>query len=501
MSSVLDRITNKFAYSKKHIRTDAYRFQLGFDFGTSYSKCVYRDLGRARAHVFTFDCGGKNEYLISSTVIYKDDFFLLNKGNKQYPENGLWHIKMALADIVQKNYNSTALDCIKRNFNFISINQEMMEFIKSACYFYLTQTLYNIRSSIVSHYPDFGKNEKDDMYVTMAIPVSNIQDSDTKNIFLEILKKAWFSACHVKNLSPKIPRSKIRDVLKRINVNQVDGCYVYPEVSANIQPFRVSSQSPGDSSRIYLVTDVGSGTVDQCCFTLTNRKEIGERINYFSAQVFSIGSSTIEHRCTDKGYGNIDQWRKKKEKNELDSTLNDVIKDITIEIKNDMLNKDSTLAQLFSNIKEVHTHKHIYGSNLMLNTIYNETKDDVIRRLLYLIFTGGGDMYVPYRQGVINALESKFNYPNDNKNTNSKLTWADRVISISTPEDIDLPKGCEDWMKRLYVAYGLSFKYEELPSEWFPVKEVRGLADIREEQLCPFCRGKNPQCYHCNGFG
>ena len=63
--------------SQRNQSRDPYVFQIGFDFGTSYSKCVIRD--RDKAFVFSFDLQGKTEFLLSSSILYRDGFFSTNK--------------------------------------------------------------------------------------------------------------------------------------------------------------------------------------------------------------------------------------------------------------------------------------------------------------------------------------------------------------------------------------------------------------------------------------
>ena len=63
--------------SQRNQSRDPYVFQIGFDFGTSYSKCVIRD--RDKAFVFSFDLQGKREFLLSSSILYRDGFFSTNK--------------------------------------------------------------------------------------------------------------------------------------------------------------------------------------------------------------------------------------------------------------------------------------------------------------------------------------------------------------------------------------------------------------------------------------
>ena len=462
MGSVFDWLKKTVFFEPKTAR-NAYYIQLGFDFGTSYSKCVFRDLEKEKAYVFTFDLGGRKEFLISSTIICENKKFSINKENEQYPTNGLWHIKVALADLSQRNFKSPTLSRINKVFGLVPGSKEQEAFVKAACLLYLSRTLQFIRKGIFKqYYEDFGKNSQDDMYVTMAIPVSNLTDTATEDTFFEILKKAWVIACQPEPLPDTASCQEMEIAFAQTSVESDESCHVYPEVSANIQPFSMSPQSPGDSSRIYFVTDVGSGTVDQCCFTLTNRKQIGERINYFSAQVFELGSGVIERRCEkESNQGGIEYWRQQKEKNSIinNNILNTIIRELANELEKKI--RSATFSQLKSSLKIDNK------NNNNPKYIIPITTEDSIRRLVYIFFTGGGNMENPYQKSVLDALELEFKSPIID-GTKITTTWDQRVISITIPEDIVLPEGCVDWMRRLYVSYGLSFKYENLPHNKYP---------------------------------
>ena len=172
---------------------DPYVFQIGFDFGTSYSKCVIRD--RDKAFVFSFDLQGKTEFLLSSSILYRDGFFSTNTANQLYPEHGLWYIKMALVELAHRNFSAPVLERFNKAAGAAPGSIKLQNFVLSAALFYLSRALGKIRSFILMRYPDYGKHERDDMFVTMAIPVSNMADRETETLFLRLLKKAWAMAC------------------------------------------------------------------------------------------------------------------------------------------------------------------------------------------------------------------------------------------------------------------------------------------------------------------
>ena len=73
----------------------------------------------------------------------------------------------------------------------------------------------------------------------------------------------------------------------------------------------------------------------------------------------------------------------------------------------------------------------------------------------------------PYHTAVLNGLRRKMGLPiREVMDGSYTEQWASRIINVQKPGDLELPKGCEHWMKRLLVAYGLSFY--DLPGNRFP---------------------------------
>lgn len=426
-------------------RESPYIFQIGFDFGTSYSKCIYRDLVKNKSFIFTFNNKKKLEFLLSSSIIYKNNIFSINDQNQQYPEHGLWHIKMAIADLAKKKYTSPTLSYFNKIANLKPGSLEQEEFIKACGLFYLSRALNFVLRSIRNQFQDFGENLNDEMYVTMGIPVSDIEDKTTEGVFLELLEKAWTIACNHESLPKYSTYQDMKTILSEtICCSKV--CHVYPEVSANIQAFKESSNFPGSSRRIYLVSDVGAGTVDQCCFTCYQPIGRQDTDNYFSAQVFNLGSRIIEYNCTRELGKTEEEWRQRKEKGEITPKMESILHSIANKLEREVRN--STLNQLQERL--YHFGEYITPKKSILSNTY-------------LIFSGGGDMKLPYHKGVIDALTCEVGCP-------SPSGWKDRIITLGVPQDIKFPKGCQEknWMKRLYVAYGLSFKYENLSAIKLP---------------------------------
>lgn len=361
-------------------------------------------------------------------------------------------------------------------------------FVKASCLFLLSRTLFQIRKGIREAFHDFGMNPNDDMFVTMAIPVSDMTDEKTEALYKDLLERAWIIATSTSRLADS---ASLKD-MERLLADNPDRssiyCNVYPEVSANVMAFRNSPLAGKDSRNIYLLSDTGAGTVDQCTFTCT---ESGADIatNYFSANVFPLGSGTIERRCQAKSGGTLEEWRQKKEQEVQDNTL----KAICNSVRNELFG--NTRARTLPQLQD-----HLPDGNGVESL-------QTIREKVFLIFSGGGDMFAPYRSAVLQAIK-------EYTSRAGHVDWSARIIEMPKPADLHIPSGCQKWMQRLFVAYGLSFLYDNLPTNRFPHETALNKRRSRRSssgtmaagtsetlRKCPFCGGQNPYCLHCDGKG
>lgn len=277
---------------------DPFIFQIGFDFGTSTSKVVIRDLNIDKAWIFQHSVTEDlSSVLIPSVVLYEDGTFRIHDTiDTLYPENGLYHLKVALEKMALQELNNSIFNeyalIIGKHCKYSTD-----EIAKMGTIFFLAVWLKRIVENIKNKHSSFGSLKDDQILVNMAIPVGDISNENVRNLFHTVLSTAWKLCCNFTiNSSIKI------DVLDKYissvdNVYSNNICQVYPEVSANIQAFIRSPASSPDQTTIYIFTDVGAGTVDQSVFTFAGIKE--RKLNYFAGKVYPHGSRSIEyHACT-----------------------------------------------------------------------------------------------------------------------------------------------------------------------------------------------------------
>lgn len=452
-----------------------YDIRIGLDYGTSFSKCVYRNLNTGNAYVASHKIDGRETCLFSSAIIYENGFFHVNRHNNQYPENGLFHIKMAVAQLGGQSSEKRALNTLAASARLPNDQMVQNRFIRAACLFYLSRLIQQLMEIIKTRLGDFGDYRQDAMFVNMAIPVSGLADKNISNVFLDILKRAVKMA--------KIGGLKEFSSLKSMEaaldepIAQDAETHVYPEISASIHAFRESTNAAINSTNIYLASDIGAGTVDQCTFTCTSRNGRGKN-NYFSAHVFPLGSSLIDMEIARDKEVSLERIVELKESGRSGQLPANVLQRIS-----DLLSH-STLSTTLVDLKN-----HLYNSNGV--NPYQSIRDN-----LYLIFSGGGYLEHPYFTGVQSALWQ-------HHKLNAGIAWEDRINTMSTPPDLNLDD--PSWMPRLYVAYGLADEFDNLAQSMFP--DQTAISPLPITSSAPpgmdrcLCGGRNSNCPKCGGLG
>ena len=424
---------------KRARREDPYLIQIGFDYGTSYSKCVCRDLetDRAWVHIPPGQAAFESPFLIPGSILYENGRFRVNPAhNIHYPSSGLYHLKLALEKVARESWSDPVLEPYEALVG-PGRREKLRQFVTDANVFLLAQALGGVRKGLVARYGDFGVHESDAAFVNMAIPVADASSPVVADAFRAVLRRAWHLSSRTDTLGTEA--ALLSETTTGYNSTEFDPCFIYPEISANVQGF-VRSRSA--SSGIYLFTDVGAGTVDQSTFVFVKRDD-GEWLTYLDSRVLPLGSSQIELRAArlDGGMNpeTLELWRVRKEQGVLDSRIQAARQEIETELRR---GTHCTIGK---------TKKKLYVQEQL-----EETR---------LLFGGGGYCRDPYEI----AVRGQFGRP-----------WIARefepdVVGMPLPKDLELGTDKTSWMKRLYVAYGLSYYRSDLAGHTF-ADDVKGVA-------------------------
>jgi len=442
-SSKKPKTTNHLSYSTSsvHERQDPYFIQIGLDFGTSYSKVVCRDMmtNKAWVHIHPMSQDQELPFLIPSALIIKNNrIFHVEDTRTQYPENGLYHLKSALVLAANGHLDNPLLEPY-RNAARLKTSNQFPAFIQTCAIYFLAGVIGEIRKKVRGRFPGFGDLPDDYMAINLAVPVEDAQQPAINSIYQRMLSESWQLSDQLSG-HPPIHLKELISIRKQSLANKnhalADACFIYPEVSANVQGFvRSRVSSPG----IYLFSDTGGETVDQSVFIFT-RKDYKDHLTYLTGRVLPFGSSHIERRAAEKcgktDCLSLENWRERKETNEDYPELKEAQDWISNKLNR---GTEGTLA--------------LAKGKLIVKAQLSDIR---------VIFGGGGHCEYPYKTAVMDPFSGHL----------FREALHPDVIGMPVPSDLKLKRHETKWIRRLNVAYGLSFEKSELAPFTYP-KDVR----------------------------
>jgi hypothetical protein len=420
-------------------RQQPYFIQVGFDFGTSFSKCVCRDVmtNKAWVHIPSKSNGHELPFLIPSILLFLDGKLqYVPEQGVHYPKWGLYHLKQALVKVALAQMADPVLAPYRRVCDQFDIG-DLVSFVRSCAVYLIAGALGTVREQIRQRLVDFGSHPDDYMAVNLAIPVADAEQPNINNLYHAILCESWSLA----DIIPGHPSLYLKELgsLRKHNLSANgqavrDACFIYPEVSANVQGFvRSRVSSPG----MYLFSDTGAATVDQSTFIFIHKPDNTEHLTYLHGKVLPFGSSQIEFlAATNIGKRDretLEMFRKKKERGDNDVEL--------VKAKNMLAEQleQGTITTLAYTKKKLIVRNQIEG--------------------IRVIFGGGGHCEYPYERSILGRPFSCNLF---------REAIKPNVVKLPPPKDLDVSDPQRQWMGRLAVAYGLSFLRGDLASFTYP---------------------------------
>ena len=429
---------------------DPYFVQIGLDFGTAFTKCVCRDVivDKAWVHIPEHSAGEDLPFLVPSPLTLRDGV-LRHPSSKDgnYLEDGLPHIKLALEKVAEKRWKDPVLKPFKELMVRSGIGNTMddlSEMVAQCAVFLLGGILGGVRRDIRSRLLDFGAVSEDYIAVNMAIPVANAESLRVRKLFHKVLCRSWVLSEQLVDF----PEMTWNDLVRMTESSKQqateesigEACFIYPEASANVQGF-VRSRTSREG--LYLFSDTGAGTVDQSVF-LFIRKDGVDHLTYLHASVLPLGSSKIEYLAASKSmnldFARLEQLRRMKERGTADSALDDARELIEKELHVE------SYSSLGVAKKKLFQPRQLNG--------------------LTVIFGGGGDCEYPYHSAVRKQFDGALFRREAIEERRIRRDLFD--IGMPIPRDLEISSGQRSWVRRLSVAYGLSFGRFELASFTYP---------------------------------
>lgn len=459
-------------------RTDPLIVQIGFDFGTAYSKCICRDIitNKAWVHIPTEVDNKELPFLIRGTLNIEDGKLKkLQKTDSYNSGKVLYNLKQALEKIALHEWKDPILETYS-----IAIGtkdpKKLAIFIEACAVYFLAGALGDVKNNVRQRLNASKALPEDYIAVNLAVPVADAERPQINKTYHRALCMAWQLADTLSG-HPPIALNELEGLLCCYDSSVQEACFIYPEVSANVQGFvRSRASSPG----MYLFSDTGAGTVDQGIFIFDRDSKNKEYLTYLHGSVLPLGSSYIERYAAeiskDVSFNQLEYWREAKERGESSKELNKARDRIS-----EQLSK-GTAKTIESSLKKLFVKDQISG--------------------IRTIFGGGGHCNNPYQSAVMRPFSG----------STFKKPFTPDIVGLPHPHDLDIGPGEERWLHRLSVAYGLSFLKNELTRFIYPVDvstptpeeiwkpNVATQTQITDKKPCS-CGGINPDCFRCDGTG
>jgi hypothetical protein len=415
-------------------------WNIGLDFGTAFTRCVVRNLATEEA--FVVPLGSPPHFFPSEVLCGNGSFWISGDSGCEAQARRVKHLKMILADAAAGRSEGAWLTEFARETSVLN-DGELNERSQLFAAYFLARVIQHAKSFILSRTPDFDEAAGDRCMVNMAVPVAHAQEKAIANSFDRCLRRAWLLA-----RAPNLVRMTSREIETALRNCEDDGkdigCYIYPEVSANVQSY-IKSRAGSDG--LYLFTDVGAGTVDLSVFIYYSHPTNDRPISYVSAGVVPFGSSQIEMRAAEK-----------LRRDEPGVGLDELQEQIR-SIKEGQSNGDAKILAAMR-VAEKAIEEHVFDQTA---PVLGNACARILRpqwRTLKLLLGGGGADTPLYRRAV-NRWFEQFSF------------FTPEQTPIPLPLDLRWPPSIPEasrakLFRRFSVAYGLSFDRANLDDHRFP---------------------------------
>jgi hypothetical protein len=412
-------------------KTQTVSINLGIDFGTSFTKVCFRDVGTEESFVM-----GPAGALIPTVVAIdaKGRLYLGDRPPCDAPVTTVRYLKMRLAGM--------ALGEDLAAVNGVDLNGEKAARALSS--WFLASVLKRSQDWIGRNERNRMKNRTPVWSANVGVPVEYC-DSNAIKIFEEVHGVAWLWL-----KSGSVPRSLLEaltayDHSVPLLPSQSKDFHAIPEIAAAVHSFVMSRESvPG----IYIYFDIGGGTVDGVAFKLVN--ESGERkIDFYSGKVGPLGISALAMVLGSAG----------------DNGRPDFVERL-------VQSANSSATERFAHsIRELVGHVIVAGK---MNDVGRhgtwqraafqggtfERKFigalDPSRMAPLVVFLGGGGSRSEWYSAVIGSTYHKFRHDNGG-------IPPYKLLEVPKPADLSMRGLPEAEFRRFAISYGLSIPYGEVP--------------------------------------
>lgn len=445
------------------------RVNLGIDLGTSFSKVVYRLGGESFPVRFGTNKNKIEDYLMPSVVVVGSKGikcrFEFEDEEKLKKAAQIPNFKICLTcerNTVSEKCSITKcnLSNLKTGYLPTEVTNEEASFLTA---FYLAKLIARTKETVRQRLPEreIPSNVTVKWSANLAVPDKFI-DSNVAEGFRESLEIAWLMSemfvaqpnfsikqeaalCY---LTAKELHTEIKIEL-RAQGKDFD-CFTYSEIGAEVASVTLS---PTSEEGLYVLVDVGAGTVDTSVFRF--RRVDGESVQEtYAANVFKLGAAQIDARANASFTRKSLNWFRQIKENIFRQNAGDALIHITEEIKSA---EQSVIAELREKLISVYREAFEKQRNI-------ETWEH-----LKLVMGGGGSAITAYSESAREAFSPKI-----------KEARLIEISSLKVPRDFQMDTLPISQFHRFAVAYGLSRERIELP-ELVAADKIAPIGSLRQK--------------------
>lgn len=322
------------------------------------------------------------------------------------------------------------------------------EFYSPVCA-YLSLVIRYARAWLFNHHANQYLNADILWSVCIGAPADQFTINDFSGEYKKLAGVAWYLA----NSEGEITNQKVESVWNKENIeNEVDvEIRIVPEIAAQIHGYVTSTSFDPKAPNIYMLVDVGAGTVDGSVFRVLKNNDGSVGFQFFTNSVEALGVMNL-HRYR------IEWWQKVLS---AEPEMADLQKKLSI-IKMPIEHKDTipkTYRDYFSVARITFNEGHIEPDETYFDKVKTQIRSGVFYQLfkaklldkpqiqgLPLLLCGGGRRHIFYKR-----LQRNLTSP-----TPGAQWFQAKSMELTKPKHLEGKGLSESDYDRLSVAYGLS---------------------------------------------
>ena len=435
---------------------------IGIDFGTSFTKVCFRDVGPDQASVVELGSyeQADSPAMIPSTCWLSPDgtFYGGTPTSTEEAKTG----NRELLRVDQLKMRLAALDLGDEMGRFHKkaggLDQEHIIELVSVCF--LSNVLWHARRWIQSNRPELLRGRKAIWSANIGVPV-RIYDSPAIHRFGRVLEDAW--RLQAERSQPVKTLDEARTALARLDREGAVNCFAMPELIAAIDAFVTS---PGARDGMYVFMDVGGGTLDGVSFHY-ERLQGEPKVRVYSAIITALGVEGIAHRRDKK----VEEFKRKLLSEEQQEKLFESLRSVEVRA----INKQTAGVIMGAKRLDPQFFRHLQQQHDWQLGLKKEggPKDP---NELGIFFGGGGKDSWFYRASVTETYMGH------------RLDRADippfRLLEVPKAENLHLGGVEESKFHRFSIAYGLTLPKGAGPDFVLP-SELDEIAKIPVAEIIP----------------